>query len=256
VTVAASVPSQTETNPPGGQTTASDGQTTAPGDAAPSGQTTAPGDATPGGQTTAPSDAAPDTGTPRDDAAWSNPFTDVPPQSWYFGPVKYVHSKNLMQGVSANQFQPQTPVSRAMFVTVLHRYEGEPPVSAKSAFSDVEEGRWYTSAVVWANANGIVRGYGDSFGTDDNMKREQMAAILYRYFTPEGSSGNREAGSLDKYTDADRVSDWALDAMEWANATGVLTGRSETELAPEGVLTRAETAAVLERVAETVWERS
>jgi hypothetical protein len=120
----------------------------------------------------------------------------------------------------------------------------------KNPFTDVKIGQWYTDAVVWANANNIVTGYGDGlFGTDDNVTREQMAVILYRYAQYKGYDVTA-ATALDGYTDASTVSGWARTAMGWANGEGLITGRTATTLAPGGETTRAEVASILMRFVE------
>ena len=119
-----------------------------------------------------------------------------------------------------------------MIVTILYRLEGEPAVGA-SAFTDVAPGAWYARAAAWAAANGIVNGYGDgTFGPNDDITREQLAAILYRY------------------ADANQVSGYAADAMSWANAAGLITGVTADTLVPQGHATRAEVAVILTRFCE------
>ncbi|MDR1298729.1 MAG: S-layer homology domain-containing protein [Oscillospiraceae bacterium] len=181
-----------------------------------------------------------------EEEAWYNPFDDVRSGDWFYGAAEYVCASGLMRGVSESEFAPGLPVSRAMLVTVLHRAAGEPAIAFVGKFVDVPDGAWYTDAILWASANGIVQGYGNGvFGTNDAMTREQVATALYRR---SGSPVNGLSDSLTKYADAAQISDWALDAMKWANATGLMTGRSETELAPKGTLTRAEAAAILQRM--------
>jgi hypothetical protein len=177
---------------------------------------------------------------------WDNPFTDVKAADWFYESVKYVFENKLMNGTSSDSFEPQTSVSRAMFVTILYRLADEPAVSASNVFHDVAAGQWYSDAVIWASANGVVLGYGDTFGVNDNVTREQMATILFRYAAVSGEDIN-PAATLDKYSDLDRISVWAAPAMEWAVAKGIISGRSATELAPQGAATRAEAATILRR---------
>ena len=179
-------------------------------------------------------------------------FIDVDPDAWYHEFVDYVVSRGLMKGTSDTAFEPEAPATRAMLVTILHRLEGEPGAGGASPFADVPEDRWYTDAVIWANRNGIVEGYGDgNFGPGDTVTREQFAAILYRYAKWKGYDVSRSA-DLSGYADAAAISPWALEAMKWANAAGLITGRTETDLVPAGKATRAETAAILMRFLEDV----
>ena len=159
-----------------------------------------------------------------------------------------------MQGVSEDQFAPNLTTTRAMIVTILHRLEDKPVVSGESPFNDVAEGQWYTDAVIWANANDIVLGYGDgNFGPTDNITREQMAAILYRYANFKGydTSVGQDTNILS-FDDAFDVSEWAMEAMQWACGTGRLKGRTESTIVPTGNATRGEVAAILMRFIENL----
>ena len=110
------------------------------------------------------------------------PFTDVKKSDWSFGDIAYVYEKGLMQGTSATTFSPKMTTSRGMIVTILLRLEGEPVVNYAISFDDVADGKWYTEAIRWAQANSIVNGYSaEKFGPNDPITREQMAAIFYRY---------------------------------------------------------------------------
>ncbi|MCR4963952.1 MAG: S-layer homology domain-containing protein [Firmicutes bacterium] len=177
-------------------------------------------------------------------------FTDVDTNAWYHEYIDYVVEKGLMQGVTADRFAPNAATTRAMIVTMLYRLEGSPAAGSVNPFKDVANGSWYANAVIWANANGIVEGYGNGkFGPTDNITREQMAAILYRYARYKGYDVSKQA-NLSGYTDAAKVSSWALPAMQWANAENLITGRTATTLAPGGNATRAEVAAILQRFIE------
>ena len=155
-----------------------------------------------------------------------------------------------MNGSASDRFDPDGITTRAMLVTLLYRLEKEPAVSGRNPFDDVENGRWYTDAVIWANDNGIVTGYGDGrFGPMDPITREQFAAILFRYAGNRGYDTSK-AAELSGYEDASRISPWALDAMKWANAERLITGRTATLLIPGGNTTRAEAAAILMRFIE------
>jgi len=139
-----------------------------------------------------------------------------------------------------------------MLVTVLYRLESQPAVSGSSAFDDVAADQWYTDAVVWATGNGIINGLGNGkFGTDDPVTREQMAVILYRYAENCGYDTTARA-NLSGYTDAANISAYAQEAMSWANAMGLVNGRTATSLAPTGTATRAEVAAIFHRFVENI----
>jgi hypothetical protein len=149
-----------------------------------------------------------------------------------------------------------------MLVTVLFRNSVgggvlDAPPSSGVAFADVPANQWYSDAIAWASANGIVNGVGDNrFAPDENVTREQFAAILYRFALSVGDDAHivpsSETANLATYTDAGEISGWALDALKWANATGLITGRTPTTLAPQGTATRAEAATLLKRYMENV----
>lgn len=178
-------------------------------------------------------------------------FNDVSANDWFASAVDYVTGKGMMNGTADNTFSPKANTTRGMVVTVLYRLENQPSTSAAS-FTDVASGAYYANAVAWANANGIVSGYGSGkFGPNDKVTREQLAAILYRYaqYKKYDVSG---ANSLDGYTDAQSVSSYAVPALQWANAAGIVTGKSGSKLDPKGYATRAEVAAMLMRFCENV----
>ena len=178
-------------------------------------------------------------------------FNDVSANDWFASAVDYVTGKGMMNGTADNTFSPKANTTRGMVVTVLYRLENQPSTSAAS-FTDVASGAYYANAVAWANANGIVSGYGSGkFGPNDKVTREQLAAILYRYaqYKKYDVSG---ANSLDGYTDVQSVSSYAVPALQWANAAGVVTGKSGSKLDPKGNATRAVVAAMLMRFCENV----
>ena len=180
------------------------------------------------------------------------PFTDVVSGSWYYDSVAYVYEQGLMGGTGEGRFSPDLTTSRAMIVTILYRLEGSPAVSGGASFADVTAGQWYSDGVAWASANGIVTGYSNgSFGPDDTITREQMAAILYRYARYKGYDLSAQA-ALDGYADAAQVSAYAADAMKWAVGSGLITGTSGTTLSPAGSATRAQAAVILARFCQTL----
>ena len=186
---------------------------------------------------------------------WVNPFVDVAEDAWYYDAVQYVNENGLMDGTSPNLFSPNVTTTRGMIVTILYRLEGAPDVTGTNIFTDVDENAWFADAVLWANTNGIVSGYGNGlFGPNNTITREQMAAVLYRYAQYKGYDTAAKA-DLSGYTDAAQVSDWAVDAIRWANAEGLISGTSPTTLTPKGGATRAQAAAILARFCQNIPEQ-
>ena len=182
------------------------------------------------------------------------PFIDVAESAWYYDAVEYVYENGMMNGTGSNVFSPNATTTRGMIVTMLYRLEGEPRVSGTSTFDDVADGMYYTDAVIWADANSIVTGYDDTtFGPNDAITREQMAAILYRYAQYKAYRTTASA-DLSGYVDADAVSAYALPALQWASAEGLVTGTSGTTLTPDGSATRAQVATIFMRFMEDVAE--
>ena len=180
-------------------------------------------------------------------------FTDVKESDWFHEYVDYVVSKGLMNGVSADKFGPGMTTTRAMIVTILYRLEGQPAVTGANPFDDVKDGQWYTNAVIWANQNGIVKGYGDGvFGPTDEITREQFASILYRYVQMKGGGFTGAWYFPLDFADAADVSDWADEAMHWCVMNGIFEGDENGKLRPQGEATRAEVAAILMRFIENV----
>ena len=174
------------------------------------------------------------------------PFTDVRADDWFYDPVCYVYNNGLMTGTSATTFEPNTSLSRAMLVAVLHRLEGSPQASAGD-FTDVADGDWYAQAVNWAASVGIVNGFDDgTFQANAAITREQMAAILRNYAQDKGLDVTA-AGDLSTYSDAASVSDWAKESVAWMVGSGLIGGYEDNTLRPQGTTTRAEVASVLQR---------
>lgn len=188
-------------------------------------------------------------------AAEAHPFQDVPKDHWANEGVQYVYEEGLMDGVDTTVFHPSGTLTRAMFVTILGRLDGVPESKeAKSDFSDVESGQWYTSYVEWAAQEGIVNGYGNNrFGPDDPVTREQMSAILYRY-SQHKEYDTKVTGDLTRFHDAGEVSEYAFVPMSWAVGAALIEGLENDTLAPAGTATRAQAATILMRFCETVVE--
>lgn len=179
-------------------------------------------------------------------AAGTGAFTDVAEDAWYYDEVQFVKNEGLMNGVGGSQFGPELTVTRAMMVTILWRMAGSPKAEG-TQFTDVAAGQYYADAALWACANGIANGCGDStFKPDNAITREQMAAFMYRYADYKGYDMDAD-GDLSKFSDASAVSEYAEAAMAWANAEGLITGMGDGTLAPQGSATRAQIAAILYR---------
>ena len=178
-------------------------------------------------------------------------FKDVLADAWYAEAVQYALDNGIMNGTGATTFAPNESTTRAMIVTMLYRLEGEPDIDGESLgypFADVDANAYYGDPVYWARLHGIVNGVsGTSYAPDDAITREQLAAILYRYAQYKGYDTSVGDMSLAGYTDADQISAYAAAAMQWANGNGLITGRTDTTLVPQGTATRAEVATILMR---------
>ena len=179
-----------------------------------------------------------------------NPFTDISEKDWFYGDVMFVYENGLMLGTSKTLFSPHGTAMRGMMATILWRMEGSPVPKGKNSFTDVEAGKWYADAITWTTENGIFAGYGkDKFCPDDPITREQLAAIFYRYADYKGYDLTVK-GDLDKFKDADKITDYAKTAMQWAVGSGLVKGKSGNLLDSQGTATRAEIAAMLHRFIE------
>ena len=157
-----------------------------------------------------------------------------------------------MDGVGDNLFAPNSQTTRAQLVTILYRLEGEPEVSGTSGFTDVEADTWYTDAVAWAAANGIVNGVSETeFAPGKDITREQLATILFRYAEAKGYDVSARA-DLSAYPDADQIQSYATESVAWAVAEGLIQGFEDNTLRPAGNATRAQIATILMRFCEGV----
>lgn len=180
------------------------------------------------------------------------PFTDVQSTDWYADAVQFAVSRGLFQGMSETEFAPNVEMSRAMLVTVLYRMSGE-QAQGNADFEDVSTDAWYAQAVSWAKANGVVSGVSDTqFDPDRAVTREQMATILYRYSQLKNLIDTSDSNSLQEFTDAATVSDYAIPAMGWAVQNGLISGMGDQTLAPAGSATRAQVASILQRFIEKI----
>lgn len=190
------------------------------------------------------------TATPEPSTGWRNPFTDVSTGDWFYDAVRYANENGLFSGVTSTLFEPNTPITRGMLVTVLWRSEGEPVVNYLMTFTDVNQSAYYAEAVRWAASEGIVTGYSDTeFAPDRLISREEFAAVLERFADYIGMS-TTEVGNLEVFDDADQVAEWARGNVSWAVGAGLLNGKGGGSLDPKGNTTRAEAATILQRLFE------
>ncbi len=184
------------------------------------------------------------------DACPSKKFTDAPAaDNWAHEGIDYCVKNDLMNGTGDTIFSPNGKVTRAQLVTILYRMVGKPETEFKGTFIDVAKDQWYSDAIEWAAANEIVNGVGNGkFNPNGKITREQIATILYRY-----SKKPEAEGDLERFPDADQVSDYALDAMIWATGKALINGISSgdvTYLAPSNSATRAQLATIIQRFQE------
>ena len=174
---------------------------------------------------------------------------------WFFDGVKFANRNGLFNGTAVDTFSPDDAMTRAMLVTVLWRLDGKTEATKASSFVDVPANEYYTDAVAWAAENGIVNGVDAThFAPNDEVTREQIAAILFRYAENKGVDTSKRA-DLNAFPDANKVSDYAKDALAWANAEGLVKGSKENGkdyLDPTGSATRAQVATILARYAQNV----
>ena len=169
-------------------------------------------------------------------------YTDVKKTDWYYDAVNYVNNNGIMTGYSETQFAPNDKLSRAQACQVIYNIADADEQATESTFSDVSLGQWYTNAISWASKNGVVSGYGNNlFGPDDAITREQMAAILYRY----AGAPSVETNNLGNYTDANQISDWATDALNWCVENKIMVGNGNGTMTPNKIISRAEVATIM-----------
>ena len=251
VVVTSSEPSFAEppTDRPGGNFTGSAGAGTplAPAATGPIDDTSVSGDK--GADTAAPGKGdGTSAGAGGRQDEWSNPFSDVRPSDWFYDDVAYACSNGLFVGTSNDSFSPDAPMSRAMLATVIWRMEGSPAAGAGNPFADVADGEWYTEAVAWAAANGIVKGVGDNrFVPDEDITRQDMATIIWRYMDMGGWSISA-VRQYDTFSDEGDIADYAIQAVTELYSCGIINGKPNNLFDPNGLSTRAETAAILHRL--------
>ncbi|GEM_PF-5209551 len=185
-------------------------------------------------------------------------FDDVASDAWYSEGVEYVYRQGLMNGVGEYDFNPNGALNRAMVATILYRMAGSPAVTTAPAFADVGQGLWYTNAIAWAESNSIVKGYaGGTFRPMQNITREQMATLLYRYAAYAGIETGSSAADLTGIPDYTNISSYALDAMKWCIGAGLINGVAVggiNYLHPQDNATRAQFAVIVMRFCEHIDE--
>jgi len=178
-------------------------------------------------------------------------FSDLNVNAWYHEATDYVIENGLMNGTEKTRFAPNSNLTRAMLVTILYRNEGEPAVNRSIPFADVDVSAYYANAVIWAQQNGIVKGISETeFAPNADITREQIATIIYRYAEYKGM----ETVTLEEnlhFDDASEISEYAVQAINWAVGTGLLKGRTDNTLNPRDNATRAEIATILKRFIES-----
>ncbi|MEN6326080.1 MAG: S-layer homology domain-containing protein [Syntrophomonas sp.] len=193
--------------------------------------------------------------------AWENPFTDVSEDDWFYSSVAFVNQNGLFKGTGNLRFDPDSSMTRGMFVTALGRIASmggkKLEISARNLFSDVKTDAYYADFVAWAYQNGIAYGTGNNlFEPDTPVTREQIMVMLYKYAKFAGIDMLEvKENAIGRYTDAGRISDWAKEEMNWAVSVGIIEGRDGNTLAPGDKATRAEVAAITERFIKRILKK-
>ena len=188
-----------------------------------------------------------------DGSEWKNPFVDVSKDDWFYDDVKYVNKNGLMNGTSSTTFEPNSPLTRDMFVTILWRAEGKPQANYAMTFNDVPANTYYTEAVRWAASEKIVKGYSETeFRPSDKITREQIAAIIHRYAGYKGYNASiGDNTDVLAYADYKDISDWALESVIFCKQNGIMKGNDLNEFKPLDSILRSEAAAIIRRFIET-----
>ena len=192
-------------------------------------------------------------GTQTQDPPKADLFTDVYKSEWYFDDVKTATERGFFTGYPDGSFKPNASMTRAMFAQVLYRIAGQPQRSSSLPFTDVSSADWFYDAVRWAYASGIVNGVSEtSFSPNSDITREQMATMLFKYGVYMGAAKESDYGSLDSFTDAGKVSGYAVEPLRWAVGTGLINGVGENRLSPGSFATRAQASAILNRLTRLI----
>ena len=178
-------------------------------------------------------------------------FTDIA-DHWAVDAIEYAYNHSIMQGVSETEFAPDEAMTRAMLVTVLYRLENPTEKAKSHSFADVEDGQWYSDAVAWAAEKGIVNGVSErEFAPNEDITREQMAAVMYRYAKyKEQDTSVGENTNILSFDDAEEISEYAIPAIQWMVGAGLMNGETEFTVNPRNNSTRAQVATILMRYLE------
>ena len=185
-----------------------------------------------------------------DDNDYYGNYNDVDSNDWFYSAVNYVTKYEIMPGTSYNKFSPDVNMDRATVALALYNISGA-KASGRENFSDVDSYDWFYDAVVWCSSKGIIEGWNGKFDPYGEVTREDFAVMMHRY--AEYKRYNTKASEdLDTFSDAEKVSSYAEEALEWAVAEGLINGMGNGTLAPQGTTTRAQAAAVLMRFCKNV----
>lgn len=186
---------------------------------------------------------------------WKNPYTDVKDTAWYYDNVQYVTENGLFDASGANTFSPEAPMTRAMLAAALYRMAGEPKAAGitSTPFTDVAPSADYADAVAWCYQTGVVNGVTDTaFVPESSITREQIVTMFRRYAEYVAKADMTPADPLSGFTDAGLLSAYAVDSMRWAVAAGMINGVTANTIVPQGTATRAQTAAMVQRLADYI----
>ena len=176
------------------------------------------------------------------------PFDDITPKDWFYKDVIEMYEKGLMSGMGNGKFEPNISTERAMVVSIIYRLEGSPAVEYKPLYSDVEEGKWYTDAIIWTSEQGISSGYPEGdFKPDQIVSRQELARFIYMYACYKGAGFKGLWDFNLDFDDADKVGSWAKESVQWCVMNGLITGVGNNLLAPRDISTRAQLAAIFNR---------
>ncbi|MBQ7109180.1 MAG: InlB B-repeat-containing protein [Clostridia bacterium] len=179
-------------------------------------------------------------------------FDDLDITKWYHHDTDYVIENDIFRGTTENTFTPDGNITRGMMITVLYRAEGEPEVTGKATFQDIDEKAYYAKAVLWGQKTGIIKGYSETeYAPEQPVLREEIAAIMHRYAQYKGYDVSvGENTNILSYDDFDNISEYAIASVQWAVGRGIIKGRTEKTLDPHDFATRVEIAAMLHRFIE------
>ena len=175
------------------------------------------------------------------------PFEDVKENYWYNDATEFCYANDIINGMNDYTFDPNGKLTRAQFVMMLANVE-EVDLSMYSVkqFQDVKASHWYYGAVAWAYENNIVSGTStNKFSPNMQLNRETLSRIMTLYMQSKGYNVTVDHSSLDKYTDKDKISSWAVDGMRYMVSAGIVSGMTENTIVPKGVVTRAQAARIL-----------